>query len=268
MAYRLVTSLQLGITGITDLRAQLLDPAGANSGSAISTGFTADLGGGQYLWDYSSYPDGFYGAVAFYRASAPGTRWIHAINSQEGENLDARVTSRMATFTYTAPDNTGIASILSGVNDLISTIGTAGAGLTALPGMVWANSVRTLSSFGSLVADIWSHVTRTLTSGGGATAAEVWAYAERTLTAFVYGALIEFTYTLTDAVSGLPLVGVTVRISTDSAGSNTAWIGLTDALGVARDGYGAKPRLAAGSYYFWRSLSGYSFADPDVEAVG
>lgn len=112
MAYRLVTFLQLGITGATDLRAQLLNPDGTNSGAAISTGF-ADLGGGQYLWDYSSYPDGFYGAVAFYRASAPGTRWIHAINPQEGENLDAKITSRMATFAYTAPDNTGIASILS-----------------------------------------------------------------------------------------------------------------------------------------------------------
>lgn len=97
--YRLVTSLQLGITGITDLRAQLLDPAGANSGSAISTGFTADLGGGQYLWDYSSYPDGFYGAVAFYRASAPSTRWIHAINPTETE-IKGQMIEALITDTY------------------------------------------------------------------------------------------------------------------------------------------------------------------------
>jgi hypothetical protein len=53
---------------------------------------------------------------------------------------------------------------------------------------VWANGTRTLSSFGTLVADtataVWNAVTRTLTSAGagGATAAEVWAFATRTLT--------------------------------------------------------------------------------------
>jgi len=218
MAYRLVTSLQLGITGITDLRAQLLDSTGANSGGVISSGFTADLGGGQYLWDYSSFPDGFYGAVTFYRASAPGTRWIHAINPQEAENsdqksslsapaatalstaqwtnvraslldyLDAAVSSRLASGAYTAPDNATISSIQADTNDLQAQIGTAGAGLTALPGMVWANSVRSLTTFGTLVADIWSYATRTLTSGGGggATANEVavavWSYVFRTLT--------------------------------------------------------------------------------------
>lgn len=52
---------------------------------------------------------------------------------------------------------------------------------------VWAASTRTLSSFGTLVADVatavWAAATRTLTSAaGGATAAEVWAYVTRTLT--------------------------------------------------------------------------------------
>ena len=58
--------------------------------------------------------------------------------------------TRMATFTYTAPDSA-------------STIATA----------VWANATRTLSSFGSLVADIatavWGAVTRSLTDKAGFT---------------------------------------------------------------------------------------------------
>lgn len=255
--YRLVTSLQLGITGVTDLRAQLLLPDGSNSGSAISTGFTSDLGGGQYLWDCSSYPDGFYGAVAFYRASAPGTRWIHAINPQEGEYVDAKISGRMATFTYTAPDNATIASILSAVNGLISTIGAAGAGLTALPGMVWAN------------------ITRTLTSGGGGAtadevAAAVWAYVAgigRTLTAFGANSLVEFTYTLTVTNTSQAIPDARIRITTDQPGSNTVWVGTTDSFGVARDSYGNKPRLEAGTYYIWRSKFSYIFNDPDTEVV-
>lgn len=110
--------------------------------------------------------------------------------------------------------------------------------------------------------------------GTGATAAEVaaavWAYTSgngRTLTAFGAGTLTEFTYTVTNSVDSQPLAGVTVRISTDSVGVNTAWVGTTDAFGVARDAYGQKARLAAGTYYFWRNLSGYSFSDPDTETV-
>lgn len=50
---------------------------------------------------------------------------------------------------------------------------------TANATAVWANSTRTLSSFGTLVSSIWSNSTRTLTSGGGsggATPQEIWEY--------------------------------------------------------------------------------------------
>ncbi len=51
---------------------------------------------------------------------------------------------------------------------------------------VWAAGTRTLTGFGTLVADVavavWAAVTRTLTAGGGASAADVWAYATRLLT--------------------------------------------------------------------------------------
>ena len=78
---------------------------------------------------------------------------------------------------------------------------------------------------------------------------------------------IEFTYTITDSGTGLPIEGVEVRFSTDSAGSNTVWIGFTDAFGVARDTSDNLPRLDAGTYYVWRKKSGYTFSDPDTEVV-
>ena len=85
---------------------------------------------------------------------------IDAIKATVDTNLDAAVSTRLATAGYTAPPTVG-------------DIATA----------VWANATRSLTTFGTLIADIWSYVTRTLTSAGsGATAQEVWEYATRALT--------------------------------------------------------------------------------------
>lgn len=78
---------------------------------------------------------------------------------------------------------------------------------------------------------------------------------------------IDFTYTITDSVSGDPIASVLVDISTDAAGNYIIWRGVTDAFGVARDDLNNVPRLAAGTYYFWRTRSGYTFSDPDTEVV-
>lgn len=64
----------------------------------------------------------------------------------------------------------------------------------AIPAAVWANGTRTLSSFGTLVADVtsavWAAGTRTLTSYGSLvadTAAAVWAVSTRELTTISAG---------------------------------------------------------------------------------
>lgn len=78
-------------------------------------------------------------------------------------DIDVLVSSRLATAGYTEPPTEA-----------------------EISAEVWAEDVRTLTSFGSLVASIWAYVTRTLTSGGGgATAAEIWAFSERRLTSGV-----------------------------------------------------------------------------------
>jgi len=78
---------------------------------------------------------------------------------------------------------------------------------------------------------------------------------------------IEFTYTVTDIVTGNPIEGVEVWISTDLAATNIVWKGDTDAFGIAMDVLGNLPRLDAGTYYFWRQKVGYTFTDPDTEVV-
>lgn len=85
-------------------------------------------------------------------------------------------------------------------------------------------------------------------------------------TIFPAGA-IQFTYTVTDSVSGLPIEGVEVWISTDNPAVQVAWKGDTDAFGVARDVNGNLPALDVGVYFFWRQKAGYIFIDPDQETV-
>lgn len=79
---------------------------------------------------------------------------------------------------------------------------------------------------------------------------------------------LEITYTLRidDEDSGAVLAGADVWITTDSAGTLVIWRGVTDANGVLRETAGSsKPWLDAGTYYFWREKSGYTFSNPDTE---
>lgn len=78
---------------------------------------------------------------------------------------------------------------------------------------------------------------------------------------------VEFTYTVTDISTGLPIEGVDVWFTTDAGGTNLKWRGTTDAFGVARDTVNNLPCLDSGTYYVWRNASGYTFDDPDTEVV-
>jgi hypothetical protein len=79
---------------------------------------------------------------------------------------------------------------------------------------------------------------------------------------------ISFAYTVTDSVTLLPISNVSVWFSTDVAGTNIVWSGITDAFGVARDAGGFTPCLDAGTYSVWKQKVGYT-PDfwPDTEIV-
>lgn len=78
---------------------------------------------------------------------------------------------------------------------------------------------------------------------------------------------IEFTYTVTNQATGLPIAGVEVWVTLDLVGNVIVWNGTTDAAGAARDAYGALPRLDPGTWYFWCRKPGYTFSNPDTEVV-
>jgi len=90
MAYTLSFSLALGAgkAGLT-LAAQVVDAAGSDIGSEITSGFV-EIGDGAYLWTYASIPDAHRGAVKFYEDGVPGTILaIAAINPEEAEDVGA-----------------------------------------------------------------------------------------------------------------------------------------------------------------------------------
>lgn len=73
---------------------------------------------------------------------------------------------------------------------------------------------------------------------------------------------ISFAYTVYQANGITPLDGVEVWVTTDFAGTNViAGTLSTSALGVVTF------LLDAGTYYFWRRKSGWTFTNPDTEAV-
>ncbi len=175
MAYEATFSMSLGTsnTGIADLRAQLIDDAGVDVGSAVSSGFV-EIDSGFYSWNYASLPDGHRGGVRFYSAASSGvTLSFAAINPEELEYTDSKTSKIWHTLTSGLTTASSIGKLL--VDNINATISSRSSHTAA---DIWSSGARTLTSFGTLTTDTaaatWVYVTRTLTSGGGATVAEIW----------------------------------------------------------------------------------------------
>lgn len=105
--YTLTYGLALGpaYAATSDLRAQLVDTAGSNVGSAISTGFV-NIGNGFHMWSYASMPDDHRGGVKFYSNAAASTVLAFlCVNPQEAEYTDVKTSTRgTGTSTLTTGD--------------------------------------------------------------------------------------------------------------------------------------------------------------------
>jgi hypothetical protein len=79
---------------------------------------------------------------------------------------------------------------------------------------------------------------------------------------------VEWTYSVTEPDGVTPIQGVDVWVTTDVAGSNVVWRGMTDTFGAARDLTNSRhPWLDPGTYYFRRHKAGYNFPEYDTEVV-
>lgn len=134
----------------------------------LITHATYNLRGWEETFDVST--DGI-PTVAAIQSGLPLASDYSAARAAKLDNLDATVSSRLASASYTAPDNAGIAAVKAKTDNLppdpadASDIAAAFASLsTAVAGVpvaVWAAGTRTLSSFGTLVSDVWAAVLET-----------------------------------------------------------------------------------------------------------
>jgi hypothetical protein len=73
--------------------------------------------------------------------------------------------------------------------------------------------------------------------------------------------VIPLDYTLTNDVTLEPIEGATVYVSTDSIGNNVIATGETDSNGLVSFD------LYEGTFYLWRSKTGFTFTNPDTEVL-
>lgn len=148
MAYTLDINIALGSsqTGLT-LSAQLVDTAGANVGSAITTGFT-EIGVGNYLWHYTGFPDAHRGGVKF--STTGGTlKAFVAINPEEAENLQGSLTAARAAKLDLI--GTGVATVSQPVQD--------SGDITTIRGDAYSNTDSRSLEWTTTAATVWPTLT-------------------------------------------------------------------------------------------------------------
>lgn len=95
-----------------------------------------------------------------------------------------------------------------------------------------------------------------------------WAVGVASINNIPVGTAVEYTYTVTNSVTGDGIEGVNVWFYADSDTTNLVWYGVTDTFGVARDNYDKLPRLDPGTYYIKVQRAGFEPDDSvDTEVV-
>jgi hypothetical protein len=140
-------------------------------------------------------------------------------------NLNDTITSRMATFTYTAPPST--ADIWNTNVSGYTTAGQAGTYQKNLDALITSRMATFTYTAPPTTTEIWSAATRTLTANPGITAQNVWEYATRTLTSGAAPSTVDIwtygTRTLTSgaAPSATTIADAVLNRKLDSTGDGT-----------------------------------------------
>lgn len=180
--------------------------------------------------------------------------------------LDATVSSRAAPSDITTSESNirGVDSdtlkTLSDQGDLQGTLANQTT-LLARIGTFTGTGVNTILGF---LKSLASKIASTPSDVGGTFSAatdSLEAISEAVNTIGGTGAVTE-TYTCTDNITGLPIDGVTIWVTTDLAGANVIDSGSTNTAGQ----WSFKHDLPSGTpLYIWRQMAGYTFDDPDEE---
>lgn len=165
----------------------------------------------------------------------------------------------LITFVLVDASGTEVAGLGSGFTLQLSKAGAAFAGSAGTKGEIGSGWYSYLSTTNE--ANTIGSVAIKITHASIVQQNLEYVVEQRTISA------VEFTYTVTNSVTGDPIEGVQIWICVDAAGAEVVWYGVTDALGIARDEDGNLPRLDPGQYFIFRQRAGFVFSDPDTEVV-
>ncbi|MCK9570062.1 hypothetical protein M0R72_14055 [Candidatus Pacearchaeota archaeon] len=217
----------------TDMRGT--DSASTHSAADVKTALEADGSKLDHLWEMTEDDGGVRRLTtnALEQAPAGGTgldaAGVRAAIGLATANLDTQLDA-----IPTAAENAD--AVLDEMLSEHTDVGSSGAGIAAAgsSGDPWATALP-----GAYAAGTAGNIIGSLSTPGSGSNLRV--------------------YSLTEATSGNPIVGATVTVTTDIAGTVVVASGTTDSGGIVEF------YLDAGTYYLWRSCTGYTFTDPDTE---
>ena len=188
---------------------------------------------------------------------------IYSLLSDLNSNILSRVPKEVSSKSLLSDINSDLASQIAGI--------TATVGASDISDIASAVKIAVWSDFESKVGRTTSDMYSALMGAAGITASDVaskvWTHSAASDLISKIGAIggvgaISWTYTLTDSVSGGPIDGAEVWVTSDSAGSNVIASGTTDTSGEVTF------MLDAGTVYIWAKKAGYNIdASPDEETV-
>lgn len=190
-----------------------------------------------------------------------GISTVGSVGKLIKDYLDITISSRMATFIYTAPDNTTITNIKTALDTnldaKVSLIATQTSVNLIPTNPLLTNDIRLNHIDANISAtpttlQIASQVDTTLISSHGSGA---W-----TSSASGTGSIV-YTYTVVKSSDLLPIDTVNVWATTDIGGTNIVALDKTNTFGIV------KFNLNTGIYYFWHQKAGYTFVNPNTVIV-
>lgn len=213
--------------------------AGTNAATTVTTAFTTTFTG-----NLTGSVGSVTGAVGSVTGNVGGS--VASVVGLTAANLDAAVSTRLASASYTAPDNASISAIgiittaIKAKTDQLTFTVALHVDATATA-TIAASDIR--DAIGMAAADLDTQLDAILASGAGGAGS------------------VSYTVTITDNVSA-PLDGAGVWVTTDEAGTNVvAGTLYTNASGIATF------LLDPGTYYLWCQHSGYNGTNPTVVTV-
>jgi hypothetical protein len=277
-----IGSAELAASAVSEITAAIL----ATPANLLATDGTGRVTVGTNA-DKTGYGLSAAAVQAIWDALTSALSTVGSIGKLLVDNINATISSRLATSGYTAPDNTSIGTILTRT-DVATSTRLATSGYTAPPSaasvstQVWTEPIpgafaagsagvklNSAASAGDPMATVVPGAYGTTTAGykiGTFLDVAVSSRASGAVGGVVGSGSRSYPITVTRPDGVTPIEGVSVWVSTDSAGANVvAGTLVTDTLGRINTTTGFM--LDPGAYYLWRQHGSWNFSNPTAFTV-